>query len=574
MSKADELKRDQQALLDELAKAGAAIHNPKKILCPFHNDTRPSSGLYEKNSGWYFKCQSCGWHGSVIDVMAHNQKCQPVDMLRKLADEQKRDRVPPPPPKPARSWPTLKDLANEIQPAFVHQYAINGEVRFAVLRIEREGQRKQFIQAACHGDKWMMKAPEGKLPLYMHDLFDRSDTIYVCEGEKACRAAYNMGLAPTTSPGGAGKAEYADWTPLAGKKIVLWPDNDDAGKDHMRTVRRIVEAMGCPVSEIDPAMLQLPEKGDAADFEAMHADLDNHAKQALIQQATQDRGGAAEVQKLLLDTIEGRRVNVAWPHEKLSKLTRSLLPETITLICGDPGDGKSFFLTQALAHWYKNGIDARCMMLEGRRDFHLLRVLCQLADNSRINDADWLMYNDEEAMRKWDDCRVALDDMGQRITCVERMPTLKDVAEWAEQQAMQGARIVCVDPITKADAGEKRFTADQDFMHRMDQVACKYQCSIVLVTHPKAGSKGMRTMENCAGGTAFERFAHTMLWLEKHEKKAWSWSRAGAVTGTEKNPCLHSKKQTEPCYCSRPATEKEQDSRLRWTSRTDWYSRN
>ena len=58
----------------------------------------------------------------------------------------------------------------------------------------------------------------------------------VVEGEKCGDVLLELGIAATTSPCGAGKAEYADWTPLAGKKVILWSDNDPTGRNHMKQV--------------------------------------------------------------------------------------------------------------------------------------------------------------------------------------------------------------------------------------------------------------------------------------------------------------------------------------------------
>ena len=46
-------------------------------------------------------------------------------------------------------------------------------------------------------------------------LADPTDTIYVCEGERATDAARGLGLQCVTSAGGSKAARQTDWTPLA-----------------------------------------------------------------------------------------------------------------------------------------------------------------------------------------------------------------------------------------------------------------------------------------------------------------------------------------------------------------------
>ena len=54
--------------------------------------------------------------------------------------------------------------------------------------------------------------------------------------KKAADAARSIGLAATTSPHGPRSAGKADWSPLAGKEVIILPDNDQPGL--ARTQRR------------------------------------------------------------------------------------------------------------------------------------------------------------------------------------------------------------------------------------------------------------------------------------------------------------------------------------------------
>ena len=42
------------------------------------------------------------------------------------------------------------------------------------------------------------------------------------EGEKVVHALHDYSVVATTSPCGAGKAKHPDWTPLAGKNVILY----------------------------------------------------------------------------------------------------------------------------------------------------------------------------------------------------------------------------------------------------------------------------------------------------------------------------------------------------------------
>ncbi len=120
------------------------------------------------------------------------------------------------------------------------------------------------------GDGFLMTEPlfpDGK-PLYrLHELMARNDeSAIVCEGEYCCDALAKLGMLATTS-GAANSALAADWRPLAGRSVVIWPDNDAAGLTYAREVTAKIIALNCEVETIDIARLDLPPKGDFIDWQ-------------------------------------------------------------------------------------------------------------------------------------------------------------------------------------------------------------------------------------------------------------------------------------------------------------------
>ncbi len=108
-------------------------------------------------------------------------------------------------------------------------------------------------------------------------LANPESAVYVAEGEKSVDALTSLGLLATTSAGGAGAARQADWTPLAGRRVVILPDKDDAGDTYSETVRGILLGLG---SEVQVAHLDgRPENGgDVADLlERCQSDADRVA---------------------------------------------------------------------------------------------------------------------------------------------------------------------------------------------------------------------------------------------------------------------------------------------------------
>jgi hypothetical protein len=120
------------------------------------------------------------------------------------------------------------------------------------------------------GDRWRSGAAPVPRPLYGLDrLAARPDAaVLVAEGEKACAAAARLlpDYVATTWLGGAKAVGRADWSPLAGRTVAVWPDADVPGEAAGREVVAVLQAKGCEVALVNVEALGLVEGGDAADL--------------------------------------------------------------------------------------------------------------------------------------------------------------------------------------------------------------------------------------------------------------------------------------------------------------------
>ena len=90
-------------------------------------------------------------------------------------------------------------------------------------------------------------------------------TIVLVEGEKCADALYGVGLTATTAMNGAkAPLDKTDWSPLKGKSVVIWPDNDQAGREYGKKVSEYLKDRVAEVVLIEPPA-DKPEKWDAAD---------------------------------------------------------------------------------------------------------------------------------------------------------------------------------------------------------------------------------------------------------------------------------------------------------------------
>ncbi|MDP1637904.1 MAG: DUF3631 domain-containing protein [Candidatus Nitrotoga sp.] len=170
----------------------------------------------------------------------------------------------------------------------IHYYTTqDGEITFARLRLKHPDTGEKWIRPLrrdVSGVWCELKAPEfeGGAPLYnLHQLSDparQSERVILVEGEYKVDMLALRGINATTS-GGAQSVDTTDWQPLAGRNVLIWPDNDKAGFDYAQQAADKLKALGCEIAFIDVAALKLPIKGDCVDWlKAFHQ---QHGRKAM-----------------------------------------------------------------------------------------------------------------------------------------------------------------------------------------------------------------------------------------------------------------------------------------------------
>lgn len=124
---------------------------------------------------------------------------------------------------------------------------------------------------------WEVKSLPVPRPLYGLDrLAENLDAIVlICEGEKATDAAQDIfpDMVAMTSPNGAGSPCKAEWKVLAGRKVIIWPDHDENGKEYARKVAKLCLEAGAVSVRVVCVPKNFPDKWDLADSVPDNADL-------------------------------------------------------------------------------------------------------------------------------------------------------------------------------------------------------------------------------------------------------------------------------------------------------------
>lgn len=111
------------------------------------------------------------------------------------------------------------------------------------------------------------RAPETR-PLYNLPNIFSAPEIVIVEGEKAADALIAQNIDATTAMGGASAPlDKTDWSVMRGRSVVIWPDNDAAGKAYADRLKAYLEGQGAAGVTILQIPASRPEKWDAADAE-------------------------------------------------------------------------------------------------------------------------------------------------------------------------------------------------------------------------------------------------------------------------------------------------------------------
>lgn len=138
-----------------------------------------------------------------------------------------------------------------------------GDLVFQAVRFEP----KDFRQRRPDGKGgwvWSVKGARA-IPYRLPELIAApTHAVVIAEGEKDCDNLAGLGVLATCNAGGAGKwtAEHSEY--LRGRRVIVLPDNDEAGRKHAQQVAGLLEGVAESVRIV--TLPDLPEKGDASDW--------------------------------------------------------------------------------------------------------------------------------------------------------------------------------------------------------------------------------------------------------------------------------------------------------------------
>ena len=287
--------------------------------CPAHDDHNPSLSITEaENGAVLLKCFAGCSTGQVVAALGL-RKVDLFPTIQNLA-----------PTLASRQEPTAFATAEYAVAAYrcgepdrqwVYSDAEGNEVGRTLRWNSHEG--KVIRPIARFPGGWRTAAMIAPRPLFNLPglLADEAAKVFVVEGEKCVEALASLGLPATTSVGGSKAANKTNWRPLAGRDVIILPDNDEAGRGYAEDVRRILGGLQAKVRICGLEGL-LAEGEDIADLvdrcidEAQRTALRDMLKQAAAQAAPCPVAVASQA---------GPLTNNPFPTDALPKIVQSVV---------------------------------------------------------------------------------------------------------------------------------------------------------------------------------------------------------------------------------------------------------
>lgn len=189
------------------------------------------------------------------------------DELRKVQPPAQSDIVIPM-PEPIQ---VPRELQRYGEPSSIWVYRLaDGSAVGAVMRWDpASGDRKVIRPVVWNGEDYVTKGLGDSRPLLNAPMIAAAPTadILLVEGEKTADAAAAYvpeNFCVTTWSGGSNAWAKTDWSILAGRVVVIWPDNDEPGRAAAKSIHDHLIGLGVKATVISPSS-RFPEGWDLAD---------------------------------------------------------------------------------------------------------------------------------------------------------------------------------------------------------------------------------------------------------------------------------------------------------------------
>ncbi|MFZ5448166.1 MAG: AAA family ATPase [Thermodesulfobacteriota bacterium] len=480
----------------QCGQPGCACGRPGGLVhCPGHEDSKPSLSVTEKN-------------GKLL-VYDHGG-CDSAQVIKAF--------------KALNLWPSSNG---------------NGRPKFNIIKTyDYQDPTGKMVYQVCRMDPkdFRQRRPDGKggwiwniagvdrVPYRLPELL-KAETVYIVEGEKDVDRLRTLGFTATCNPGGAGKWRTEFRRFFQGKRVVVFPDNDDPGRGHAQNVARNLYGLAVVVRVVE--LPGLPEKGDVSDWlkAGGTADQLKELADAAPEWKPQEAQEAPDqdYDRLEREAIQNEAPKRLMTARELLSRTYSKVLEIIDkgilpagggmLIAGESGEGKSLIRTELAIHlimgWPLWGLEiptARKILIiqfentESTEQYRLKKMLYGLG----ITDfpADNLLFSD----------RTLRYDLGKTEDWTAALDLVKE----------SNAEVIIWDPLTSLHSvNENDNVQMRKILDSITEINRKANVTSIVLHHFGKPVEGMNNSHRTRGASSIRDWADTLITLNKkpHEHK-------------------------------------------------------
>ncbi|WP_341820693.1 AAA family ATPase [Wolbachia endosymbiont (group A) of Myopa testacea] len=373
-------------------------------------------------------------------------------------------------------------------------YDENNQLIVIVYRYDPPLEKKQFKPFDVK--KQRFKEPEIR-PLYNIPGILKSDKVVLVEGEKCAEALIEKGITATTAMFGANAPiDRTDWTPLRGKHVIIWPDNDEAGNKYAKNAEKKLLELGVASLATLKIPPNKPRSWDAADcvLEGINVSefIEKNSRKIII--------------KPPLDIFSWSVERFVGPVPKQRFLVEGLFPLGVTSILAAMGDTGKGVLLLDLALKVASSIDQVCGFGPPVTEHGSVVVFSAEDDTNEIHrrlerldpKCERLKYKDRLFI-------VPLPNIGGSFTIlknvrgkvVEISPEFESVMK--QLSRIKDLKLIIFDPLASfihADLNADPAVGDY-LMCLLSDLACSTGASIITAHHMRKlkGEKPISTVE-------------------------------------------------------------------------------
>jgi 5S rRNA maturation endonuclease (ribonuclease M5) len=455
------LKLDWEKIAPEIAVQ--ILGEPSKKDGSYYRWGSKGSLALNLEQGTFFDFENNQGYGLIEFIK--NRGLDPDDFLKEYKPLEKL-----PPNKPTRKY-TDKDMFRFKEEAEIFtRYSDT----FCVMRFPTDHFIKQKY-APFHkvNNEWLMRRPEGKLPIYVSDR-KPTEPVVIVEGEKAMlggEAIYDGDVC--CHHGGVSNWQNCDWSALKDRKVYIFPDNDEQGKkmstelqEHLKDICAFVEVVKIP--------RQFKEKDDLWD-----AHIREHwtSSAGFIEYC--EKNIVRNRVSLELLSIGEMLKNMKEPEWLIHNV---LQKETVVAMFGAPKSGKSFI-----------AVDMASSVALGEK-WHGQRAekhpVVYLAGEGILNISKRVWAYGGIHDRNVTDMPLLMSSRGARLLDDKDHQLLKDTIYEAEDNYGDIGLIV-IDTLARnfGGSGNENSTEDMNaFIERVDDLKDTFKSTILIVHHSGHGT--------------------------------------------------------------------------------------